>query len=203
MVSIINYGMGNIRSLQSALDYLGVTNKVVAMPKEIESSDKLILPGVGSFARAMENIRRMNLLDSMNKAVLILKKPILGICLGMQLLAEIGDEDGPSTGLGYIPGRVQRMSPLNDLKLPHIGFNSADFSANDQILFKGLNNRADFYFIHNYKFCCPNKEYVSSLTKYGQTFVSSLNKDNVFGTQFHPEKSQKNGLSVLKNFTSL
>lgn len=202
-MSIINYGMGNIRSIRGALDYLDVANQVITLPQQVKYSAKLILPGVGSFARAMENIKKMNLLDSLNEAVQVSKKPILGICLGMQLLADIGDEDGPSPGLGYIAGRVQRLPGGGSLKLPHIGFNVARFVATNRVLYKGLGDMADFYFVHNYRFCCANHEHVSSFTDYGEIFASSVAKGNVFGTQYHPEKSQSNGLSVLKNFTLL
>lgn len=203
MMSIVNYGMGNIRSIQGALDYLGVANQVITLPEQVKSSAKLILPGVGSFARAMENIKKMNLLDALNEAVRVSKKPLLGICLGMQLLADIGDEDGPSPGLGFIAGRVQRLPEEPSLKLPHIGFNVARFVSTNRVLYKGLDDMADFYFVHNYRFCCVNNEHVSSFTSYGEMFASSIAKGNVFGTQFHPEKSQSNGLSVLKNFTLL
>jgi glutamine amidotransferase len=195
--------MGNIRSIQSAFDYLKVENTVINTPEQIKSSTMLILPGVGSFAKAMENIKNMNLLDSLNETILVLKRPVLGICLGMQLLADSGDEDGPSEGLGYIPGTVKKFTVDSSIKLPHIGFNIVNFVETNNLLFKGLGDRADFYFVHNYRFLCDNQKDVASFTTYGETFASSVAKDNVFGVQFHPEKSQSNGLTVLKNFVSI
>ncbi len=203
MVSIVNYGMGNIKSIQNALDYLGVRNSVVTRPEQIKASDKIILPGVGSFAAAMKSIRTMELVEPLAEAVLIGKRPVLGICLGMQLLADSGDEDGPTEGLGYISGRVTRLPASHGLKLPHIGFNVADFNKDNRRLFEGLGTSADFYFIHNFKFDCTDPRNVAAWTTYGETFASSVSREHIFGTQFHPEKSQSNGLVVLRNFCKL
>ncbi len=202
MISIVNYGMGNIKSIQNAIRYLGIVSRVIDSAEEILNSNKLILPGVGSFARAMENMRKMNILDALNGAVLKSGVPILGICLGMQLFAEIGDEDGPSEGLGWIAGRVRKFNTTSGLKVPHIGFNATFFSSNNRILFDGLDEHADFYFVHSYVLSCEHETDVSSWTEYGEKFASSVRRNNIFGTQFHPEKSQRNGLVVLKNFVS-
>lgn len=203
MISIVNYGMGNIQSIQGALQYLGFESNVVSTPDGILDSGKLILPGVGSFAKAMANIRNLQLLDALNRSVLERNRPILGICLGMQLLADSGDEDGPSDGLGWIPGKVRKINAGAKLKVPHVGFNTAFFVDRNNALFEGLNTSGDFYFVHGYVFDCARKSDVSSWTEYGERFASSIRYKNIYGTQFHPEKSQSNGLTVLRNFASL
>jgi glutamine amidotransferase len=195
--------MGNIRSIQSAFIYLGVESDVIESSSQIMSSAKLVLPGVGSFAKAMKNIEKMGILDALNESVLVKKVPILGICLGMQLLAESGDEDGPSRGLGWIPGRVRKIDARGDIKIPHIGFNSVHFSQTNHILFSGLGEIADFYFVHSYVLDCGNEQDIASRTDYGERFVSGVSRDNIFGVQFHPEKSQHNGLALLRNFAYL
>jgi glutamine amidotransferase len=194
--------MGNIQSIQGALVYLGFENRVANTAEQILGSTHLILPGVGSFAKAMTNIRDNGLLDALNKSVLEQRVPIMGICLGMQLFADSGDEDGPSEGLGWISGKVRRISDSNRLKVPHIGFNTAFFASNNRALFDSLGSQGDFYFVHSYVFDCMNEEDVSSRTEYGERFVSSVQRNNIFGTQFHPEKSQSNGLIVLRNFAT-
>jgi glutamine amidotransferase len=203
MISIVNYGMGNIQSIQGALQYLGFESRVIESPDQIIESSKLILPGVGSFAKAMENIRSRHFLEPLNIAVLERKVPILGICLGMQLLADSGDEDEPTDGLGWIAGRVRKIKAGSDLKVPHIGFNTAVFVEKNSSLFSGLGTQGDFYFVHSYVFDCMREEDISSWTEYGERFVSSVQDNNIYGTQFHPEKSQYNGLTVFKNFASL
>lgn len=203
MISIVNYGMGNIQSIQGALQYLGVENRVVHSPEQVRESERLILPGVGSFAVAMTNIRTGGLIEALNVAVLERKRPILGICLGMQLLASSGDEDGPSDGLGWIPGRVRRIRSDTSLKVPHIGFNTVYFDESNNKLFSGLGTQADFYFVHSFVLDCSDAANVSSWTEYGERFVSSVHLGNIFGTQFHPEKSQSNGLAVLKRFAKI
>lgn len=202
MISIVNYGMGNIQSIQRALQSLGVENSVVDTPDQISESSKLILPGVGAFPQAMNNIKDRGLLSPLNNAVLERKVPILGICLGMQLMAEWGEEGQHSAGLGWIPGRVRKIKAQSGMKVPHVGFNTADFAEKNGALFQGLGSHGDFYFVHSYVFDCMHEEDVSSWTEYGERFVSSVRRNNIFGTQFHPEKSQYNGLTVLANFAS-
>lgn len=201
MVDIVNYGMGNIRSVENALRYLGHESRVIDSPEQVSKSAKLILPGVGSFRAAMENIRRLGLFEPLDEAVRGKKTPILGICLGMQLLAEHGEEDGPSEGLGWIRGAVLRFPEASlSIKVPHIGFNTAHFETRRNGLFSGLKERADFYFVHSYRLVCEDAGLVSSWANYGERFAASVQNGNIFGTQFHPEKSQFNGLQVLKNF---
>lgn len=203
MITIVDYKMGNLRSVQNALSFLGYESRVSGNPDEIADSGMLILPGVGSFREAMKNIRGAGLEDALNEAVLNKKRPILGICLGMQLLASEGTEDGITKGLDWIPGTVQRFQ-FNDpsIRLPHIGFNSVYFKKTAQNLSEGLSESADFYFVHSYHFVCEDK-YVAGETDYQRLFVSSVKRDNICGTQFHPEKSQFNGLRVLKNFIEM
>lgn len=203
MISIIDYKMGNIKSIKNALSFLGVEHKVIDKCDDILNSDKIILPGVGSFKQAMDNINYMNLYEPIREVALKQKKPILGICLGMQLLADFGEEDGGSEGLGLISGKISKLE-LKDssLKIPHIGFNSV-VARDDNNLFKNLNLSTDFYFVHSYHFIAENEKHVSSYCTYGEKFAASVEKNNIFGTQFHPEKSQSNGLIMLKNFAEI
>ncbi len=195
--------MGNIRSVQGALSYLGLENRLITTPEEALTSEKLILPGVGSFAVAMQNIRNLGLLEPLNEMVRERGVPILGICLGMQLLAEVGEEDGPSPGFGWIRGRVERFNFTGSaLKVPHIGFNTARFVRAGS-LFPGLGEQADFYFVHSYRMTCDDDQDVSAWVDYGGPVVAAVERDNVFGAQFHPEKSQSNGLKLLKNFANV
>ena len=201
MISIVNYGMGNIRSVQNALNYLGVNSQLISSPKEVLESEKLILPGVGSFRLAMENIKKRKLVNSLNKAVLDKKIPVLGICLGMQLIAEESEEDGFTKGLGWIKGTIRKF-PVDKLKIkvPHVGFNDVFFEKGNSTLYKGLGKKADYYFVHSYKLSYKDCNCVSGWSEYGEKIVASIEKENIFGAQFHPEKSQSNGLIMLKNF---
>jgi len=203
LISILNYGMGNIRSVQNALSYLGIESKVIDNPDQILKSEKLILPGVGSFRRAMENINKKDFLNPLNE-VLYKKIPILGICLGMQLMAEESEEDGLTNGLGWIKGLIKKFpADKIQLKVPHVGFNEVFFENNNKKLYKGLGDKADYYFVHSYRLLYEECNCVSGWSEYGDKFVSSIEKNNIFGTQFHPEKSQSNGLIMLKNFAEL
>jgi glutamine amidotransferase len=200
-VGIINYGMGNLFSVKSALNFLKYDNEYVNKPKDLIKYSKIILPGVGSFNQAINNLNNLGWSNEIKEMTEVKQIPILGICLGMQLMAEIGKEDGEANGLGLIKGLIDKFS-IEDksLKIPHIGFNRVNFKEND-ILFKNLNNsHADFYFVHSFRLKKVDNDIITSECFYGEQFVSSFNKGNVFGTQFHPEKSQGNGLVVLKNF---
>lgn len=204
MITIVNYKMGNIRSVVNALEYLRVPCRVSSDPAEILASEKLILPGVGSFNVAMKNLNRAGLVSPLNEVVLDKKRPILGICLGMQLLAGAGEEDGETRGLGWIDARVVRFKfddPL--VRIPHTGFNAVHFSQRSSRLFASLSNHADFYFVHSYHMICNRAEDIIGRADYHGEFVATVEKDNVFGTQFHPEKSQSNGLLVLRNFAGI
>ncbi len=197
-IVIIDYGMGNIKSISSALKYLGVGEVIVSSRfADISLADKLILPGVGSFAKAVSNIKTLNIGQYIQDAVYLDKKPILGICLGMQLMGMGSDEDGLNDGLRFVPGVVRKFNSHN-LKIPHVGFNQVNFNDNSR-LFKGLINLSDFYFTHSYKMQCGTNINQSSCT-YGDDFIASFEIDNIAGVQFHPELSQTNGLKLLENF---
>lgn len=202
-ITIVDYGMGNIWSVSSALNFLNIKNKVTSDPHEILQSECLILPGVGSFREAMEMINNNGidqaLNDSINKGT-----KILGICLGMQLLGSSSEEDGLTSGLNFFDRKVEPFSfqDLPNIKLPHIGFNSvsADEKSN---LFKNINTESDFYFVHSYRMESDNTDQGNGTCFYGEEFLASFECDNVFGTQFHPEKSQTNGIKLLKNFLEI
>jgi glutamine amidotransferase len=197
-VVIVDYGMGNIRSITGALKYLGVGSVSVSNKSlEIKSADKLILPGVGSFSVAMSNIKRLEIDKYLVEEVLKKKKPILGICLGMQLMCKSSTEDSYSHGLGFIKGVVSEFSE-SSLKIPHIGFNQVKVN-NDSRLFKGINNLSDFYFVHSFRMA-DNINISHSTCIYNDEFIASYEQDNIAGVQFHPELSQTNGLKLLKNF---
>jgi len=196
--------MGNIKSLENAIDFLGCESCVTNQPEKILHADKIILPGVGAFDIAIRNLKKYKIIEPLTQAVFEKKIQILGICLGMQILATYGEENGLNEGLGWINGTVKRFSfEDKKIRIPHIGFNSVDFETRSPDLFAGLTKGADFYFVHSYHMICTNSSDVSSWTQYGTKFVSSVQKGNIFGTQFHPEKSQSNGLNFLKNFISL
>jgi glutamine amidotransferase len=199
IITIIDYGMGNIRSLQNALNYLGYDSKVTSTPEEIKTSNILILPGVGSFGQAMKNINNYGLKDVITEVVINKGIPFLGICLGMQLLADCGEEDGINSGLGLIPGKVLKFKS-NKIRLPHIGFNSLKYRNKSSNIFQNIQNNSDFYFVHSFFYECQNESNIIGTTEYGDEFVSAINKDNIYGFQFHPEKSQSNGLLLLNNF---
>lgn len=200
MITIINYGMGNLRSLQNAFIYLGIESRIVSDPEVIAVSDRLVLPGVGSYAQAMINIEKNGMRQAMEMAVLQRGVPFLGVCLGMQLLSGQGEEGGITKGLGWIPGRVVRMNPGEGLKIPHIGFNTARFRMNHGGLFDGLGDGCDFYFVHSFHFISRDPGNVIGVCDYGGEVVCAIRRDNIVGVQFHPEKSQSNGLQLLRNF---
>jgi glutamine amidotransferase len=204
MIAIIDYGMGNLRSVFNAFEYLGAQSCITHNESEIASSDRIVLPGVGSFRAAMENIRRKRLEVALNKAA-DRGIPILGICLGMQILADWGEEDGMTRGLGWIPGRVTKLRASSSHKIPHIGFNRAivrEDAVNFGVL-KGLGPDAAFYFVHSYKLCCDRDANIAAETDYGEKFVSAVRHEHIYGVQFHAEKSRNEGLRVLSNFCSI
>lgn len=200
MVVIVDYGMGNIFSIQSALKFLGIENKLSALAEDILNADRIVLPGVGSFRRAMENLKGKGLDEVIRQAVFEKKTPLLGICLGMQLLGVSSTEDGFTKGLCLIDAPVERFS-LEDSenKVPHVGFNTVTAEKNS-VLFKNLPTKTDFYFTHSFYMHCHGNGYVSGTCLHGKIFAAAVEKENIFGAQFHPEKSQSNGLMVLKNF---
>jgi len=197
-IAIINYGMGNIFSVINALEYIGVECVYTDDPYTIMNADKILLPGVGSFKQAMDNIKAKKLNLVLDEVVLTRQIPILGICLGMQLLGKSSTEDGFTDGLNYFEGEVSKFEPSIGVKIPHVGFNEV-VKPENSILYKNIGDRSDFYFVHSYKMTTDQNDYVA-YSSYGEKFVASFENGNVFGTQFHPEKSQHNGLTLLKNF---
>lgn len=200
-VLLVDYGMGNIQSLGRAVEHLGHDVMVGGHPREISAAQVVILPGVGSFPAAMRVISNQDLGESLREAASSGRTKILGICLGMQLLMDSSDEEQEARGLGLVGGSVERFRFPNEvsLPLPHIGFNTV--SARDySILFDGLRKDTDFYFVHSYRTVTATKGAAVATCHYGETFVAAIESGNIYGTQFHPEKSQSNGLRLLSNF---
>ena len=202
MIAIIDYGMGNKHSVYNALKYIGVDAFISRDAHEISKAERIILPGVGAFGAAMENLEKLGLRDILHEEVIIKGKPFLGICLGMQLVAENGTEKGLFQGLGWIGGEVLKLQPEDSgLKLPHVGWNDIEL-VKDVALFKGLKKEKAFYFVHSYAMQLNDSRDLVAESDYSVKFTAAVQKDNIFATQFHPEKSQKNGLIVLENFVN-
>lgn len=203
MLTIIDFGMGNLKSIHKAFERVEVQSRVSADLEEIESAEKLILPGVGHFAQAMLQIEKMGLLPILKERVLKKKVPILGICLGMQLLCK-HSEEGDIAGFGWLDAETVRFNVSDKIKykVPHIGWNSLNFKKENP-MFDGLNGCDLFYFVHSYHVKCNDNTDILSSTDYDYTFASALQKENIYGTQFHPEKSRKIGMQILKNFAEL
>lgn len=200
MIAIINFGLGNLHSVQKAVAYVGGETIVTAHPEQILGADKLILPGVGAFADGMQGLQSRGLVPVIQEFA-AQGKPLLGICLGMQLLFETSEEQGHHQGLSLIPGEVVFFQQPG-IKVPQIGWNQVEI-AKPSALMNGIQAGDYFYFNHGY-YCVPqNTGHVLTLTDYAVRFASSVEKDNILGVQFHPEKSQKTGLQVLKNFVEL
>jgi glutamine amidotransferase len=196
-IAIIDYGMGNVQSVRGALARLGCVAKVVSDAKTLQAADGLILPGVGAFGLAMENLEKLGLINVLQDSVKA-KTPLLGICLGMQLFAEDSEEKGNHRGLGLIPGRVKLIDSIaGKLPVPQVGWNTLKARASP--LFTRVASGSHFYFDHSFHFDCP-LEFRSSMVEYGTELVASVEKDNLFGVQFHPEKSHTAGLKLLRGF---
>ena len=200
-VAIIDYNMGNVWSVMSAFKYLGAEAELVADPDVLAKSNIMLLPGVGSFKKGMEMLSSRGIDEAIVDAVVGKGARILGVCLGMQLMGSYGTEDGETAGLGLLPNRVERFSQegLSHNKIPHIGFNSVCFNQRGG-LFKELPESSDFYFIHSYRMLVDGIEGRYATCSYGIEFLAAFEVDNICGTQFHPEKSQTNGLILLRNF---
>ena len=201
MISIVDYGMGNLRSVQKAFERLGVPAKIVTRPDEIDTAEKLVLPGVGAFRDAIHELQRQELVAPLTAHILA-DKPFLGICLGLQLLFDVSYEDGEWPGLGIIPGRVVRFSDHPELKVPHMGWNQLEIAGHPRLL-EDLPRDAYFYFVHSYFVEPVDDSVIAARTEYGQRFVSMIARNNLFATQFHPEKSQAVGLKLLHNFATI
>jgi imidazole glycerol-phosphate synthase subunit HisH len=199
MIVIIDYGMGNLRSVQKAFERIRIPATISSNPLEIEQAEKLVLPGVGHFERGISNLRDRGFIELLNELVQDKKKPILGICLGMQLMTEFSEE-GNCNGFGWLKAKTQKFSfQTNGLKIPHMGWNNLSIKKSDTI-FKDITADNFFYFVHSYYVSCESVTDILAETGYGNTFVSSFQKENIFGCQFHPEKSHDKGLQILKNY---
>ncbi len=206
MITVIDYGMGNLRSVQKAFEKVGYQAKVTSDPADVETADRLVLPGVGAFKDCMDNLRDGGFIDPILRHVES-GKPFLGICLGLQLLFTESEEFGRHQGLGIIPGKVVRF-PADmreggeELKVPHMGWNRIEIKQ-EIPLYRGVENGSFAYFVHSYYVVPEDAQSVATATDYGISFCSSICRDNVMATQFHPEKSQQVGLQILENFGKL
>jgi glutamine amidotransferase len=206
-ITIVDYNSGNISSVVNSFKEVAqskVNIEVTSDLKKIKSSDKIVLPGQGSFKSCVDALNNINgLVESLDKFSIEDKKPILGICVGLQMFADIGYEETETKGLGWIPGKVSKIDNQNGkYKLPHIGWNQINIVKESKI-FKNIKNNAHMYFVHSYEFIPNDKNVISATTDYSTNIVCSVEKDNVFGTQFHPEKSDKIGLQIIENFINL
>ena len=203
MIGIVDYNMGNLASVINAFTKMGVDATLESDPNKLSQYDKLILPGVGAFGDAMEHLQS-NGMDLAVKAFVASGKPLLGICLGMQLLFESSEEFGSNRGLGLIPGKVVAFDESkfdHSLKVPHMGWNEM-FKQTNTPLFDGLDDDFYLYFVHSYHAICED-QYAIGKTHYGYEFVSAVQKENIYGIQPHPEKSHENGLKIIENFVNL
>jgi glutamine amidotransferase len=202
-VLVIDYGMGNTDSVIRAVEECGGEPILSNSKSDFELASHIILPGVGAFQTGIKHINDLGIKPILEEQVFKYHIPFLGICLGMHLLADKGFENGETIGLGWIEGRVEKFEKTeNDQKIPHIGWNEVHFEKKTSI-FEGLKSGKDYYFVHSYHFIINNPSQIIATTPYCGGFVSAVKKDNIFGVQFHPEKSQKMGFAVLKNFLSL
>ncbi len=202
MLAVIDYGAGNLRSVLHALKHLDARGlQLVRHPEQLVGADKIILPGVGAFGAGMEQMRRQGLVEPL-KAALAEGVPYLGICVGMQMLYDIGEEMGQHQGLGVLRGRVVRFPNFAERKVPHMGWNALDIQLDSPIL-RGLDGDSYAYFVHSY-YCAPQDEAtIAASVDYGIQFAAAVQRDNIYGVQFHPEKSQNTGLRILANFLRL
>ncbi len=201
-IALIDYGSGNLQSAYKALEKVSNKKKIIVTSnsKELLKVDKIVLPGVGSFSDCMNGLKNISgMIDILNEVVINKKKPFLGICVGMQLLATEGKEKGNYKGLGWIKGKVVKIKKNKKIKIPHMGWNTVKVISKHPIINK---KKFESYFVHSYNFICKNKENVLATCNYSQNITAIIGRENIIGTQFHPEKSQKSGLEFLKKFVS-
>ena len=206
-ITIVDYNSGNISSVINSFSEVAkkkVKIEVTADLNKIKSSDKVVLPGQGSFKSCVDALKSINgLVDTLNEFAINNKKPLLGICVGLQMFADIGYEETETKGLGWIPGKVSKIDNQNGkFKLPHIGWNQINIVKESKV-FKDIENNSHMYFVHSYEFVPEDKNVISATTDYSSNIVCSVEKENIFGTQFHPEKSDKIGLKIINNFITL
>jgi len=202
-LTIVDYGMGNLNSVKRVLDRMRVDSIISSRPTDIANSGKIILPGVGHFGKAMHNLQELNLLDVLHEAVRVANKPILGICLGMQLMAK-RSEEGNVEGLGWIDAEVIRFRVADKLKykIPHMGWNQVSIKKNSPLM-ENISGLSEFYFVHSYRLKVNDESDILNETEYEETFPSAIERGNIFGVQYHPEKSHDAGIQLLKNFIKL
>ena len=202
-IGIINYGAGNFTSVRNAIEHLQHEHFEVDEPSKLAEATHLILPGVGSFPNSIEKIESLDLMDALREEVLELQKPFLGICIGMQLLADRGHEFEETDGFGFVPGEVNRIDTNNEnLPVPHMGWNEVQIDR-ECPLFQRMPSQPNFYFVHSYKFEPAEQDHHVASCNYGESFCVAIQRENVFGVQFHPEKSQRDGLNLLDNFCKI
>ncbi len=200
MIGIVDYGMGNLRSVFNAFEYLGVGVRICSNPEDLNRVDRIVLPGVGAIGQCISKLNESGFSESLQEQVIKLAKPTLGICLGMQVMAKQSFEGGIHTCLGWFDADVIRLNPRNsELKVPNIGWNTIEYNK-EVTLFKGLPKKADFYLVHSYQVNIKNDSERVALYHHGETVTAAILKNNIFATQFHPEKSQDLGLTILENF---
>jgi imidazole glycerol phosphate synthase, glutamine amidotransferase subunit len=201
MIAVIDYGMGNVSSIVNMLKKIGVTATLANNRSEIEKAEKLILPGVGAFDAGMQKLNDSGLVNAIRNHALVERKPLLGICLGMQMLGR-QSEEGKAPGLQFIPFDTKRFDFKGDttLKIPHMGWDLASSEQKDDPMLQGLDPMQRYYFVHSYYAVCDNEENVLMRCDYGYSFAAAVKKDNVYGVQFHPEKSHNFGMALLENF---
>jgi imidazole glycerol-phosphate synthase subunit HisH len=200
MIAIVDYGVGNVRAIANMLKKIGADSIITNDKQQIKSASKLILPGVGAFDPAMNELKRLNLVDVLQCKAVEEKIPLLGICLGMQLLTN-GSEEGKEKGLGWIPAFAHKFPQSDSLKVPHMKWDYVE-KTNDSLLTKEMEAHSKFYFVHSYFVKTENKESSVLQAEYGITFDAAIQKDNIYGVQFHPEKSHKYGMKILQNFVN-
>jgi imidazole glycerol-phosphate synthase subunit HisH len=199
-IGIVNYGMGNLASVRHALEDLGAAAFVADHPTALYDAQRIVIPGVGAFAEGMARLNAGGWVDTLDRLVRVEQRAVLGICLGMQLLATRGQEGGETRGLGWIEGTVTRLDSLGcTLRIPHVGWNDVEFAA-DEPLFAHIPAQSDFYFVHSYALATANARDVVASTTYGVSVAAAVRSGHVFGTQFHPEKSSRAGRQLLRNF---
>ncbi|MDZ4787082.1 MAG: imidazole glycerol phosphate synthase subunit HisH [bacterium] len=204
MITVINYGMGNLGSIQNMLKKIGAKILVTSDPTEIDRAEKIIFPGVGAFDAAVATIQDKGLANLLSKKALSDKVPFLGICLGMQLMSQ-SSEEGVLPGLGWFKARTKKFDFPNDqgkLKIPHMGWNTIKLKAKDSPLLRDLDEESRFYFVHSYYLDCENPADIAAQTPYGGDFTSVITRENIYGAQFHPEKSHRFGMQIFKNFVT-
>lgn len=201
-VAVVNCGVSNLRSVKNAIDFIKIDAEIIDAPAALDRFSHIIIPGVGSYKQGIDNLKNKGFFDLIRKQA-AKGKPILGICLGMQLLATSGEEFGPVEGLNIIPGRVKKIDLSNapDHRLPHVGWNDVIHTRKSP-LWEGIEQGASFYFTHSYVYADTDEENVIGRCEYGEQLIIAIRHDNVFGVQFHPEKSQTSGLQLLKNFAT-